>query len=77
MAYLHYFNRVDCDDNAKPSHLANSAVLKLLEEEERQKQIGGKFIIITSTSFWFAIELVRKSDYAYQFMVWIVCRQIV
>lgn len=42
-----YFNRVDCDENGKPSHLANSAVLKLLEEEERQKQTGGKFIIIS------------------------------
>lgn len=39
-------NRVDCDDNAKPANLANSAVLKLLEEEERQKQAGGKRTIL-------------------------------
>lgn len=32
---------VEVDENAKPLNLANSAVLKLLEEEERQKQIGG------------------------------------
>jgi len=32
---------VECDENAKPLNLANSAVLKLLEEEEREKQIGG------------------------------------
>lgn len=32
---------IECDDNARPDHLANSAVLKLLEEEERQKQAGG------------------------------------
>lgn len=37
-------------------HLANSAVLKLLEEEERQKQTGGKFIttiISIIHSIWF------------------------
>jgi len=31
---------VECDDSSKPANLANSAVLKLLEEVEQQKQQG-------------------------------------
>lgn len=37
-----FFYRVDVDDNARPANLANSAVLKLLEEEEQQQRQGGK-----------------------------------
>lgn len=32
--------RMDYDDSGKPSHLANSAVLRLLEEEEQAKRQG-------------------------------------
>lgn len=39
-----FFNfRVEYDDNANTANLANSAVLKLIKEEERQQnQPGGK-----------------------------------
>lgn len=39
--------RIDFDDSSKPTNLANSAVLRMLEEEENQKRHGqqsGKFI---------------------------------
>lgn len=32
--------RIDFDDNSKPANLANSAVLRMLEEEENQKRHG-------------------------------------
>lgn len=32
--------RIDFVDNSKPANLANSAVLKMLEEEENQKRHG-------------------------------------
>lgn len=33
-----YLNRIACDDNANPSNLANSAVLKFIKEEEQKEQ---------------------------------------
>lgn len=32
--------RIDFDDISKPANLANSAVLRMLEEEENQKRHG-------------------------------------
>lgn len=34
--------RIDFDDSAKPTNLANSAVLRMLEEEENQKRHGNQ-----------------------------------
>lgn len=53
---------VDCDDNAQPANLANSAVLKFIQEEERKEQQGGKCFIITPDHFDY-FEEVLVSDW--------------
>lgn len=48
-----YLHRIDFDDSSKPTNLANSAVLRMLEEEEFEKRHGHQSGKLLRKLLWF------------------------